>query len=92
MSANSVQNELVAQTLVVHRRSDDTWHYEIHLAPDLDSNAPRTVLVTKDQAAYDFALAIEGNPAARVTATFHHAKRGSYRFRVLDSIVMGAAA
>jgi hypothetical protein len=92
MTANSVQNELVAQTLVVHRRSDDTWHYEIHLAPDLGKDAPRTVLVTKDQAAYDFALAIEGNPSARVTATFHHAKRGSYRFRVLDSIVMGAAA
>jgi hypothetical protein len=34
----------------------------------------------------------EGNPAARVTATFHHAKRGSYRYRVLDSIVLGAAA
>jgi hypothetical protein len=88
---NSVQNELVAQTYYVARANGEIY-YEIHLSPDLQPGAPRTVLVTKDQAAYDFALAIEGNPAARVTATFHHAKRGSYRFRVLDSIVMGAAA
>jgi hypothetical protein len=87
----TAKHQLVVQTYVVHRGKSEIV-YEVHLAPDLDRNAPRTVLITDNEDVYKLALKLEGNPAARVTATFHHAKRGSYRFRVLDSIVMGAAA
>jgi hypothetical protein len=88
----TAKHQLVVQTYVVQEHSG-VYHYEIILAPDARAGIPaHRCCITRDEAAYDFALAIEGNPAARVTATFHHAKRGSYRFRVLDSIVMGAAA
>ena len=87
----TAKHQLVVQTYVVQEHSG-VYHYEIILAPDAGPDSPRTMLRTRDEAAYDFALAIEGNPAARVTATFHHAKRGSYRYRVLDSLVLGAAA
>jgi hypothetical protein len=87
----TAKHQLVVQTYVVQEHSG-VYHYEIILAPDAAPDSPRTNLRTRDEQAYDFALAIEGNPSARVTATFHHAKRGSYRYRVLDSIVMGAAA
>jgi hypothetical protein len=43
---------LVVNTCVVHRQSDKTFYYEIHLAPDAEPGAQKTVLVTRDEPAY----------------------------------------
>ena len=81
---------LVVQTYVVPGPDRlTTAYYEIHLAPDADPNAPRTVLLTKDAVAYEFALAAEGR-ACRLTASWHHARMGTRRVSVLDTLEAGA--
>ncbi len=84
----TARNLLVLQTYVVHR-ADGTFHYEIHLAPD--DEAVRTVLVTRNEQAYQFALALEG-ATARVDAAWHYGRRGSHRYCVLDTLEAGAAS
>lgn len=60
-------------------------HYQIVLAPDASSDAPRTVLVTRDVAAYVFAGALEGT-SARVNARGHWGQRNGKRVLALDSM------
>lgn len=81
----SAKGLLVVDSCVVHRRSDNTFHYEIHLAPDAGPDAHRTVLVTRDVAAYEFALALEGKDA-RVNASWHTKRQGSRSHSVLDTL------
>jgi hypothetical protein len=78
---------LVVQTCVVQSR-DGLYSYEIHLAPDAEPGAHLTVLRTEDEDVYQLALKVEGKSHARVNATWHYARRGSYRFAVLDSLEM----
>jgi hypothetical protein len=44
--------------------------------------------VTRDEAAYQFALALEGKDA-RVNASWHAARQGSRRYAVLDTLEAG---
>jgi hypothetical protein len=78
-----VRNTKVIQTYVVQDR-DGRCHYEIHLGPDAERDVPRIVLVTREEQLYELALAVEGNEHARVTASWHFARRGSHRVSVLD--------
>jgi hypothetical protein len=66
-------------------RRSPAFYYEIHLAPDAEPGAHRTVLVTRDEVAYQFALALEGK-AARVNASWHAARQGSRSHSVLDTL------
>jgi hypothetical protein len=84
----TAKHVLVVDTCVVHRQSDKTFYYEVHLAPDAEPGAHRTVLVTRDEAAYQFALALEGKDA-RVNASWHAARQGSRRYAVLDTLEAG---
>jgi hypothetical protein len=76
---------LVVDTYVVGRLADSSRYFEIHLAPDAEPGAARTVLVTRDRAAYEFALALEGKDA-RVNASWHTRRQGSRRISVLETL------
>jgi hypothetical protein len=76
---------LVVDTYVVGRLADSSRYFEIHLAPDNEPGAHRTVLVTRDRAAYEFALALEGKDA-RVNASWHTRRQGSRRVAVLETL------
>ena len=79
-------NVLVVDTYVVHERRLGQFFYELHLAPDREGDAPRTILVTRNEEAYELALAAEGTPA-RFTATWHRGTRnGSKPCQVLDRL------
>jgi hypothetical protein len=75
---------LVVDTAVVGRRSDNRY-YEIVLAPDAEPGAHRTILVTRDEPAYQLALALEGKDA-RVNASWHTRRQGSRRVAVLETL------
>lgn len=88
----SAKHLLVINTLVVYPRGEFGYrppHYEIHLAPDAEPGAQKTVLVTRDELAYQFALALEGKDA-RVNASWHAARQGSRRYAVLDTLEAGS--
>jgi hypothetical protein len=77
---------IVVQTFIVPGPDRlTTSHYEIHLAPDTERNAPRTVLETRDEHAYVLATAAE-NAGCRVTATWHSGTRGGRRVYLLDTL------
>jgi hypothetical protein len=82
-SQRRIDSALIVNTLVVPSRTG--LYYEIHLAPDAEPGAQKTVLVTRDEAAYQLALALEGKDA-RVNASWHAARQGSRRYAVLDSL------
>jgi hypothetical protein len=82
-------NLLVVQTYVVQPFERGT-HYEIHLAPDDEPGAHRTVLHTDDVNAYALALELEGKANARVSATWVYRRRGSYRYAVLRTLEVEA--
>src|SRR3954469_5846891 len=82
-------NLLVVQTYIVQER-DGQHSYEIHLAPDEESGAKRTVLKTDDENAYALALELEGKANARVSATWIYRRRGSYRYAVLKTLEVEA--
>jgi hypothetical protein len=78
----------VINTLVVYPRGEFGYrqpHYEIHLAPDTEPGAHRTVLVTRDEPAYQLALALEGKDA-RVNASWHTRRQGSRSHSVLETL------
>jgi hypothetical protein len=76
---------LVVDTYVVGRLADSSRYFEIHLAPDNEPGAHRTVLVTRDEPAYQLALALEGKDA-RVNASWHTRRQGSRRVAVLETL------
>jgi len=80
---------LVCQTYVVQGR-DGRYHYEIHLAPDNEPGAHRTILHTRNEQVYDFALLLEGKDA-RVDASWSHAARNGKRICVLERLEAYAA-
>jgi hypothetical protein len=75
---------LVVDTCVVQPLTGSRY-FEIHLAPDNEPGAHRTVLVTRDEPAYQLALALEGK-AARVNASWHTRRQGSRRVAVLNTL------
>lgn len=83
-----IRNVLIVDSFVVFshdKLGHALYHYEIHLAPDADGDAPRTVLVTRDERNYKTALDAEGTPA-RFTATWHRAARNGKPYQVLDRL------
>lgn len=79
------RNVLVVDTKVVHERELRQYFYELHLAPDADPDARRTILVTRDEREYKTALAAEGTPV-RFLATWHQGKRNGKPCQVLDKL------
>jgi hypothetical protein len=84
----SAKHVLIVDTCVVQPLTGGRY-YEIHLAPDAEPGAQKTVLVTRDEVAYQFALKREGK-AARVNASWHAARQGSRRYAVLDTLEAGS--
>lgn len=79
-------NQLIVATYVVPGPDRITVsHYELHLAPDDSADAPRTVLLTRDDNAFVLASLAEAE-GARVTARWHRAVRGGIRACVLDAL------
>jgi hypothetical protein len=66
-------------------RFDEAPFYEVILAPDLARDAPRTVLITRDETLYDQAVDAEGTDRQFIIR--RHPERGSRRTRlVLDAL------
>jgi hypothetical protein len=81
----TARNVLIVDTKVVGRLADSSRYYEIHLAPDNEPGAHRTVLVTRDEPAYQLALSLEGKDA-RVNASWHTKRQGSQRYAILETL------
>lgn len=80
-----VPSFVVTQTYLVASRRDGQY-YELHLASDQGEDASRVLLITRDDALYRRALAMEGS-TERVRISAHFARLGNgRRVRVLDGL------
>jgi hypothetical protein len=78
---------LVLQTYAVDGpRGTGIAYYELHLAPDVAADAPRTIVLTRDPALYARALHAEST-LRRVEARWHASRRpnGTY-CQLLDAL------
>lgn len=81
------RNVLVVNSAVICRaRHSEPDYYELHFAPDPAPDAPRTILLTRDQTLYERALKAEGT-WFRFDVSWHHALLGTRkRCMVLDAL------